>query len=195
MLPPVSWAVLPLVAYLLGSVCFGLVYARMHAVDLRSVGSGNVGATNVGRAFGRGAAWGVMALDLLKGLAPVAFARALGAPAWAVVATGVAAVIGHVLPIWFGFRGGKGAATAAGVLLAAAPVAGLVACASFAVLKAATRRASVGSLGGAAGGLVAAALVHGRSPELVLAAALFLIVVAFHRENIVRLARGEEPPA
>jgi acyl phosphate:glycerol-3-phosphate acyltransferase len=189
------WAALVLGAYLLGSVCFGLVYARMHEVDLRGIGSGNVGATNVGRTFGRGAAWFVMGLDLAKGLGPILIGRSVGAPPEVLVATGVASVVGHVFPIWFGFRGGKGAATAAGVLLGAAPAAGLAACLTFMVLKRLSHRASVGSLGGAAAGLVAAGARYGESPELLLAAALFVLVTLCHHENIRRLVRGEEPTA
>ncbi len=192
---PMIWAALVLGAYLLGSVCFGLVYARMHEVDLRAVGSGNVGATNVGRALGRNAAWIVLGLDLAKGLAPVLVAGALEASPLVIGATGVAAVLGHVFPIWFGFRGGKGAATAAGVLLGAVPWAGLAACVTFALLKKLSRRASVGSLGGAGAGLVATGVLYGTSPELLLAGALFILVTLCHWENIRRLARGEEPPA
>lgn len=195
MLRAMFWAALVLGAYLLGSACFGLIFARMHAVDLRAVGSGNVGATNVGRALGRNAAFLVLTLDLAKGLVPVLVARGLDAPPLAIGATGLAAVLGHVFPVWFGFRGGKGAATAAGVLLGAVPWAGLAASCAFVVSKALSHRASVGSLVGAAVGLVTTGALLGASPELALAGALFVIVTLCHRENIRRLARGEEPSA
>jgi glycerol-3-phosphate acyltransferase PlsY len=188
-------AALTVCAYLLGSVCFGLIVARRREVDLRAVGSGNVGATNVGRALGRRMGLLVLALDLAKGAVPMLVARALSLPPRDWVAAGVAAVLGHVFPIWFRFRGGKGAATAAGVMLAAVPIPGALSLASFVVLKLATRRASVGSLGGAAIGLASTYGLHGLGPELILGAALFVIVLARHADNVRRIARGEEPPA
>jgi glycerol-3-phosphate acyltransferase PlsY len=181
-------------AYLLGSVCFGPIVARRREVDLREVGSGNVGATNVGRALGRRMGLLVLVLDLTKGVVPMVVARRLAVPPEVWVATGVAAVLGHVFPIWFRFRGGKGAATAAGVMLGAMPIPGALALSSFALLKLATRRASVGSIGGAAIGLASTYALHGLGPELILAAALFFIVLVRHVENLRRIVRGEEPP-
>jgi glycerol-3-phosphate acyltransferase PlsY len=188
-------AALIVCAYLFGSVCFGLIVARRKKVDLREVGSGNVGATNVGRALGKRVGAVVLGLDLLKGVVPVVAARFLGLPAPYWVAAGIAVVLGHVFPIWFGFRGGKGAATAAGVMLAAMPIPGALALSSFVLLVLATRRASVGSLGGAVIGLASTYAFHGLGPELLLAAALFVIVLARHADNVRRLARGEEPPS
>ena len=184
-------------SYLLGSVCFGLVEARRRGFDLRTTGSGNVGATNVGRAFGKGVGRRVLLLDALKGLAPAGAAHALLGPAdpWT-AATGFAAVFGHCYPLWFRFRGGKGAATAAGVPLGVVPAAGGAAALTFVVLKKATRRASVGSLAGAAVGLGVTFAWTGSPTHAAtaMAAAIFALVVWRHRANVVRLMRGEEPP-
>lgn len=188
-------ALLPASGYLLGSISAGLQLARRRGVDLRQVGSGNVGATNVGRAMGKRAYYVVLGLDGLKGLVPTLAARlALGAEDPIVAATGMATALGHCYPIWHGFRGGKGAATAAGALLATTPWAGLVAAGTFYVLKKTSRRASVGSLGGAVTGTATAWLVAGPGWRSALAVGLLGLVVVRHRANIVRLLRGEEPP-
>jgi glycerol-3-phosphate acyltransferase PlsY len=183
-------------AYLLGSICFGIVWARRAGIDLRSIGSGNVGATNVERALGRSAGRWVMALDAAKGAVPVLAGRALegGVGAYA-AAAGVAAVVGHVFPIYFAFRGGKGAATAAGVLAAAAPAIGLLALASFVVGRVASKRASVGSLLGVGAALVAVLILEWNTPTMWMALGCAFVVVLRHADNIARLRRGEEPPA
>jgi glycerol-3-phosphate acyltransferase PlsY len=185
-----------LLAYLLGSISFGLVVARRAGVDLRTAGSGNVGATNVRRAVGRGAGRLVLVLDALKGLAPVAVARTLSSPDHPAPAlVGVAAALGHCFPIWHGFRGGKAAATALGVLLAAHPLSGLVALVAYGALSRGVRRASVGSLGGAlAGAAVICLSLPLSDPRVPMALALVLLVFWRHLPNIHRLLRGEEPP-
>lgn len=186
---------LTLAAYLVGSISFGLLLAGKEGVDLRSIGSGNIGATNVGRALGKSKGRQVMLLDTLKGLIPVALARwALDLPWPWVTAVGIAAVLGHVLPIWHGFRGGKGAATAGGVLLAALPPIGAATLITFVVVKRLSRRASVASLGAST---TAAILVLGfdrRQWPIVLVLGLWVIVVVRHSANIARLLRGAEPP-
>lgn len=184
-------------AYLLGSVSAGLLLARRRGIDLRSVGSGNVGATNVGRALGKGAGRRVLALDAAKGGLAAATARlCLGADDPWTAAAGTAAVVGHCFPIWHGFRGGKGAATAAGVLLVLSPPAGLAAVGAYVGLKTLSRRASVGSLGGALVGAGVTLGLHGPgSPRTWMAAAVLAVVVLRHRENLERLWRGEEPPS
>lgn len=186
-------AALVVAAYLLGSVCFGVVFARRAGIDLREVGSGNVGATNAGRALGAWTGRAVMALDLLKGLAAMLVASALDVGPAALVAVGVAAVLGHVFPVYFGFRGGKGAATSAGVLLGMDPLLGAAALVAFALLKKLSRRASVASLGASFVALTVALARDLCSAESALAGALASIVVLTHRDNIGRLLRGEEP--
>lgn len=188
-------ALLTLAAYLAGSISFGLLLAKREGIDLRSIGSGNIGATNVGRALGHSRGRQVMLLDMLKGFVPVALARwvlDLGWP-W-VTAVGIAAVAGHVLPIWHGFRGGKGAATAGGVLLAALPPIGGATLLTFVVVRKLSRRASVASLSAATLAVILTLAFDGRQWPVQLALALWFIVVARHAGNISRLLRGEEPP-
>ncbi len=187
---------LTLAAYLVGSISFGLVLASRHDIDLRSIGSGNIGATNVGRALGKGTGRKVMLLDLLKGFVPVALAVWVFDLPWDwTTAVGIAAVLGHVFPIWHGFRGGKGAATAAGVLLAALPPIGGATLVTFVVVKKLSRRASVASLSAATLATALAMGFDGRQWPILLTLGLWFIVVVRHAENIARLSRGEEPPA
>lgn len=182
--------------YLLGSVSFGLLAARRRGVDLRAVGSGNVGATNVRRALGAPTGRAVLLLDAAKGAVPSLAARTLlGADHPWTAASGVAAVLGHCYPVWHGFSGGKGAATAAGVMLALSPPAGLAAAGTYVALKKATRRASVGSLGGALVGAATAWAVHGPTPRAWMATTILGVVTLRHHDNIARLLRGEEPPS
>src|ERR1700704_4665323 len=112
-----------LIGYLLGSVPFAYVLARRRGIDLRHAGSGNLGATNVLRTVGVGAAVIVMLLDVLKGSAAVLAAQAITTGAAAPVAAGLASILGHIYPVWLRFRGGKGVATAAGAFALLAPVA------------------------------------------------------------------------
>jgi len=181
-------------AYALGSISFGLLAARRAGADLRGEGSGNVGATNVGRVLGKKTGRAVLALDAAKGAAPALVARALLGPddPWT-AATGVAAVVGHCYPVWHRLRGGKGAATAAGVMLALVPPAGAVALVSYVALKKASGRASVGSLGGALAGAAVSHALLGVSPRSAMTAAILGVVVWRHRDNIGRLLRGTEP--
>lgn len=182
-------------SYLIGSVSFGLLLASREGIDLRSIGSGNIGATNVGRALGEGAGRTVMLLDMLKGFAPVALARwAFDLPWPWITVVGIASVLGHCFPIWHGFRGGKGSATAGGVMLAALPPIGAAALALFALVKKASRRASVASLSAATFSAAAAIVFDGRQWPVRLAVGLWIIVVARHQDNIGRLLQGREPP-
>jgi len=187
-------AALTVAAYLIGSISFGLLEASEQGVDLRSVGSGNVGATNVGRALGKRSGRKVMLLDMLKGFVPVALARWVFDLSWPwITAVGMAAVLGHVFPIWHSFRGGKGAATAGGVLLAALPPIGAATLLSFVIVKKLSRRASVASLCAATLGAALTMAFDGRQWPIQLAVGLWIIVALRHSENIVRLLRGEEP--
>lgn len=197
MLPPWIGPALAITAYLVGSISFALIVARRKGVDLYDEGSGNPGATNVGRVIGKREGRIVLLLDALKGALPYGVARlALGAEdVWTSIA-GVAAVVGHCLPVWHRFRGGKGAATAAGVMLVAQPIAGLGAIVTYLALKRATRRASVGSLAGAVvGAAIAVALEGPRSPVGAMTIAIAVVVWLRHADNLARLARGEEPPS
>ncbi len=184
---------LALSAYLLGSISFALIAAKRAGVDLRSEGSGNPGATNVGRVLGKRTGRVVLVLDLVKGALPAGLATGLLGPddPWT-AATGAAAVAGHCFPIWHALRGGKGAATAAGVLLVLVPVAGLAAAATYLVAKRAAKRASVGSLLGAlVGGGTTVLTTLG--PRAWMAGVIVALVFARHADNLVRIARGTEP--
>jgi glycerol-3-phosphate acyltransferase PlsY len=189
-------AALVVLAYLVGSISFGLIVAARRGIDLRSVGSGNTGATNVGRALGKREGRLVLVLDAAKGLLPTlagALTRGVDDPWTAGVA--LAAVAGHCWPVWHGFRGGKGAATAAGAMLVLCWPAGLGAIATYLGAKRASRKVSVGSLAGAAVGALLAGLVAGTTAPFGGALGIAALVWARHADNIARLARGEEPDA
>ncbi|HET6437896.1 MAG TPA: glycerol-3-phosphate 1-O-acyltransferase PlsY [Anaeromyxobacter sp.] len=181
-----------------GSVPYGLVLTRLWAgVDVRRVGSGNIGATNAARAGGKALGVAVLALDALKAVLPILLARALltgeAEVELLVTAVGVAAFLGHVFPVWLAFRGGKGVATGLGVFLVLAPVAALLGAAAFAVVYASSRISSLGSLAGTVACCGSAFLVcGGKSPVPWAGLLIALVVVLRHRENIVRLYRGEE---
>jgi glycerol-3-phosphate acyltransferase PlsY len=178
--------------YLAGSVPFAFLLARRRGVDLRRVGSGNVGAANVLRSTGPGHALAAFGLDAVKGAVAVLVAERLtGGPATP-VAAGMASIIGHVYPVWLGFRGGKGVATAAGVFGVLAPVAVAAAGIVFVVVIWATRYISVGSMA-AAVTLAVVAIVHDGPSAVSLGAIMTaLIVVERHRPNVGRLAAGTE---
>ena len=191
---------LTLTAYLLGSISFALLIAKSKGIDLREEGSGNLGATNAGRALGKGLGRVVLILDMAKGALPVIAAGLLLPPEEApwVGAVGFAAVLGHCFPIWHGLRGGKGAATGMGAIAAAVPWAGLAAALTYLLLKKLSRRASVGSLGGAAVGAGVSFALVGRGPDWplsVMALSVALLITLRHYENIGRLIRGTEPPS
>lgn len=178
--------------YLAGSIPFAYLLTRRRGIDLRRVGSGNVGATNVLRATGVRMAVLAMCLDALKGsLAVFVALRATSGPATP-VAAGIASVIGHIYPVWLGFRGGKGVATAAGVFGVLAPAALAIAGVVFIVAIWATRYVSVGSLAGAV--TLAIAAVASDVPATVSTGAILaaLIIVHRHRANLSRLLAGTE---
>jgi glycerol-3-phosphate acyltransferase PlsY len=182
------------VAYLLGSVSFAvLLVRRTTGKDIRSEGSGNAGATNVLRAHGKALGMAVAALDVGKGAVAVGIVRLATADPRYAAAAAFAAVLGHVFPVFYGFRGGKGVATAFGAFLVLAPLAALVCAGIFLAVVAATRYVSVGSM--VAMVLlppVAGSLFHAGTPVVAAAAATAVLVVLKHRENLKRLARGTE---
>jgi glycerol-3-phosphate acyltransferase PlsY len=201
-----AWDIpLILCAYLLGSVPFAYLIAKaVRGIDIREVGSGNVGATNVGRALGR--KWGILvfALDVLKGFLPTLAALLLhgcriGEPELplGVALAGFAAVAGHNWPVFLKFKGGKGMATSCGVFLAVFPLGLLIAVGVWAAVVALTRYVSVGSMVAAAT-LLACALLLGRDPFgagkflTALAAVAAVLSIVRHRANIGRLVQGTE---
>jgi glycerol-3-phosphate acyltransferase PlsY len=181
-------------AYILGSIPFSFVVARAFGVeDVRQVGSGNVGATNVLRSAGKAAGGLALLLDAAKGAAATALAAWLvpDPPVVAAIAA-LAAVVGHMHPPWLGFRGGKGVATGLGAFAVILPAAALGAAVLFLITAAATRYVSLGSIVGAAG-LAALAFVFGGSVSVAWVATLTTaLVVLRHRSNIERLWRGSE---
>jgi glycerol-3-phosphate acyltransferase PlsY len=184
-----------LVGYLLGSIPFGLLLTRALGIDIRSIGSGNIGATNVLRTGNRPLAAATLILDALKGTAAVLIVRYwLGSENAAMIA-GLAAFAGHIFPIWLGFKGGKGVATYIGVLLALNWIVGLIFCAVWLVIALARRFSSLASITGAATAPIFAYVVPGTG-DLTLPAAcglMSVILMLTHWQNIMRLWKNTEP--
>ena len=189
--PPAALFLTAVLAYLLGSIPFGVVLTRaMGLGNLREIGSGNIGATNVLRTGNKGAALATLVLDGAKGTAAVLIARAALAEDAAQVA-GLFAFLGHLFPFWLKFRGGKGVATFLGILLALAWPVGLAACATWLVVAVVSRYSSLSAL-------VAAALSPlwawglGRTETVALITLLAAMIFLRHHENIARLSAGTE---
>jgi glycerol-3-phosphate acyltransferase PlsY len=181
-----------ILGYLLGSVPYGLVLTRAAGLgDIRTIGSGNIGATNVLRTGNKPLAAATLALDVLKGAAALLLARWIWGEEAGLVA-GVAAMAGHVFPVWLGFKGGKGVATGAGVMLAATPWLGLVTVGAWLAVFAATRISSASALVACALAPVLA-LLFGDLRLALFAAGLAALIVWRHRPNIQRLLAGTEP--
>ena len=180
-------------AYLCGSIPTGVLLSRRRGVDPRDIGSGNIGATNVARAAGPTTGLLTLAGDVAKGLAPVLVAGALGRSETVIVLVGLAALVGHVYSCFLGFEGGKGVATALGVLLGLAPVCATLLVGVFVLTIALGRYVSLASLFAAA--LMAPLLlVLGYPAATVLVGLVMSALVAFrHRDNVRRLRFGTEP--
>lgn len=189
MLLPVILAV----AYVLGSIPFAyLIVRRLHGVDLREIGSGNLGAANALRTAGAATGTATMMLDATKGIAAVVLAQRVTSNDGVAAAAGVAAVVGHIFPVWLGFRGGKGVATACGAFSILAPAATMVVAGMFAITVWLTGYVSLGSL---VGSLAIAPITYamGGAPAVVFAAAISAtIIIARHRPNLLRLLTGTE---
>jgi acyl phosphate:glycerol-3-phosphate acyltransferase len=182
-----------LFGYLLGSVPFAYLLTRRHSgLDLRRAGSGNVGAANVLRTAGVRMGLGAMALDVAKGAATVLLAQGLGAGPGASAAAGLAAITGHVYPIWLGFRGGKGVATTCGVFAILAPLATAIAGAVFVAAVWWSRYISVGSVTGSVMLAPLAYVTHAPQDVVIAAAVAAAIIVERHRGNVSRLVAGVE---
>lgn len=187
--------VLPaLLGYAIGSIPFSFLVARLFGVkDVRTVGSGNVGATNVMRSAGKLPGLVALVLDGSKGAASVLLARSLSHSEAEACLAGLFAVIGHLFPAWLGFRGGKGVATGAGLFVPLAPAALGISIGVFVATLAAFRFVSLASMA-ASLGLPLAAWLLGADPSVTLTALIAAsMVIARHHSNIGRLWRGEEP--
>lgn len=189
----VSDLALTLLAYLIGSVPTGVVVGRLAGVDVRTVGSGNIGATNVTRAAGNLAGLLTLIADVCKGAAAVVLARAFGTSPMVVPAAVLVAPLGHTFSVFLRFSGGKGVATGLGSCLALAPLATIPPVLIFAATFAATRIVSVASLAGA-WTIPISVLLTGTGPPSVVAVTLLAIVITLrHRDNIRRLRARVEP--
>jgi len=185
-------AAVMLAAYLLGSVPFSYLVARRRGVDVRTVGSGNVGATNVMRSVGRSAGLLAFALDFAKGAAASLLGQAVEPQSPLPALCAAMAVLGHMYPVWLRFRGGKGVATGAGAFLPLVPAATLAALLTFAVVLAASRYVSLASIAGTLA-LAVAAFLLGAPTAVVRSAAGMAVLIAWkHRANLQRVARGTE---
>lgn len=205
-----------LAGYLTGSIPFGLLAGRLKGIDIRQHGSGNIGATNVGRVLGRRYGTTVFGLDLLKGLVPVALAGHLlhrsaggewasGAVLWLWLAVAAACILGHMFPVYLNFKGGKGVATSLGVILGMYPFftwPGLAAFALWVILTKATGYVSVGSVVAAgAFPIIFAVFVASHAfgpggnlwPLQLFTIVIGLLVIYRHRSNLRRLVQGTEP--
>ena len=180
-------------AYLCGSVPVGFLLACAEGVDIRHRGSGNIGATNVARIVG----WrhGVLTLlgDTAKGLIPVVLARYFGLEIGQVVWVGLAAFLGHLYPVFLGFKGGKGVATALGVLAAVAPQATLLLAVVFGIIAGTSRAVSLASIIAAGLAPLVLWLLSYPGPAVGLGLVLALLITIRHRDNIQRLVTGAEP--
>lgn len=192
--------IIVIIAYLLGSIPFGyLIVRKKIGADVRETGSGGTGATNVSRRAGKAAGVLTLLLDAAKGSVAVLVAKMVAGDEWTMAAAAIAALVGHIFPVWLGFRGGKGVATGVGIFLVLAPIALLCAGVIFVAIVALTRYVSLGSI-------VAAVLipvfvwlqsvfvspVFDLRPLLIAAVAGAALIVFAHRANIQRLASGTE---
>ncbi len=178
--------------YLFGSVPFGLIFAQiLGAGDVRKIGSGSIGATNVLRTGNYAAAGLTLLFDAAKGAAAVLIARHYFGDDAALFAA-LGAFLGHLFPVWLGFKGGKGVAVSLGILLSVYWPVGLLAFATWLAMLAALRISSLSALVAAVFAPIYMALL-GRPHETALTAALAVLVLVIHHENIRRLLRGEEP--
>jgi len=187
-----SWALVPAAAYLLGSIPFSYLVARRAGVDVRKVGSGNVGATNVMRSAGRVAGVVAFLLDASKGAVAALLAQRLDPGGALPPLAAACAVLGHMFPIWLGFTGGKGVATGAGAFLPLTPLATGVALVVFALTLAFGRYVSLASLAAAVSLAAAAFLTGAPRPVAWTAAVVTAVIIWKHRTNLRRIRAGTE---
>jgi len=191
-----AWTLAPVLValalgYLLGSIPFGLVLTRAAGLgDIRAIGSGNIGATNVLRTGNKKLAAAVLVLDALKGFAPVMIAAIYGP--FAAVAAALGAVLGHLFPVWLGFKGGKGVATTIGVMWGLSWPVGAITCAAWLIVAVLFRYSSLAALLGIVAGAASAWYFDIRPVALGITALVPLVWIR-HHQNIGRLLSGTEP--
>jgi glycerol-3-phosphate acyltransferase PlsY len=198
-MPP--WLLIPATSYLLGSIPSGYLLVRFfRKQDIRATGSGNIGATNVARSGGKALGILTLLLDVLKGYLAVLLAmhfapNTLHGPSNLAIAAAVIACLGHVFPIWLGFKGGKGIATALGVFLALVWPVAVASLVLFIIIVAITRIVSLGSVLAAASiPVLAILLIPARTPQLLIGLSIIaLLSIVKHHANIARLFQGKEP--
>ena len=182
-----------IIGYLLGSINASIIFSKLKGDDIRRHGSGNAGATNTLRTYGKGVAAGVTLFDVLKGIAAVLVARYILKDDMAVLLSGLGAVLGHNFPLYFGFKGGKGILTSFAVILMISPYAALCALAVAIIIMATTRYVSLGSVIAAVVVPVASLFFNkGDVPTIILMTVLGLLAIFRHRGNIKRLLNGTE---
>ncbi|HEX5601527.1 MAG TPA: glycerol-3-phosphate 1-O-acyltransferase PlsY [Pyrinomonadaceae bacterium] len=185
--------ILVVVAYLLGSIPFGYLIVRgKSGADIRETGSGGTGATNVSRRAGKAAGVLTLLLDAAKGCVAVLIAKSFGGDDWVIAAAAIATLVGHIFPVWLGFRGGKGVATGVGIFLMLAPIALLCAGVVFVAIVLLTRFVSLGSITAAILIPVLVWVLSDSRPVLIAAVVGAALIVFAHRGNIQRLASGTE---
>ncbi len=182
-----------LLSYVLGSVIFGEIIARIKGVNLREVGSGNVGATNVSRALGKKYGVLVFLLDMVKGFIPTSIAvKLFGVSSIWTTLTGIGAVLGHMYPVFFGFKGGKGVATAFGILLSVSPKVALLSFLVWLMVVFLTRYVSLGSIAASISAVFFLAVSSMPSNVCFMAFVITFLILYRHRDNILRLLSGTE---
>jgi len=201
----VSLATIIIVSYLLGSIPFGYIAGRIAGIDIRTAGSGNVGATNVVRILGKRYGYPVFALDVLKGFGAVKISMVMSgqhlewnSPEISGMVGAIFSVLGHVFPPWLKFKGGKGVATAAGALLALMPIATLIGVAVWIIVFWLTRYVSLASVVATAALPIVILVIgspDGHSGRLLVYSSVCVaaLVIWRHRSNLSRLLRGTEP--
>jgi glycerol-3-phosphate acyltransferase PlsY len=182
-----------IVSYLIGSIPTGVILGSLAGIDVRSAGSGNIGATNVARVLGKGKGGLTLVADAAKGFLPVFIALQLGFDQAAAAWVAAAAFLGHLYPIYLKFRGGKGVATALGALLVLAPLATLILMVVFGVVVLTSRIVSLGSIAAAAAAPIILWLLSYALPLIGLGAFLGAMVILRHHANIQRLLARAEP--
>jgi acyl phosphate:glycerol-3-phosphate acyltransferase len=197
--PVLTYIVTALVAYLLGSIPTGFLVAKARGVDIRTVGSGNIGATNAFRVLGKGFGIFVLLMDALKGWVAVEVGAHVMAkllpgpdPEYLAITAGIAAILGHNFTCWLHFKGGKGIATSAGVLIALVPLALVIILSIFIIFFVTTRYVSVGSIAAAFALPFATWFTQHDIGLTVVMTAIGALAILKHRKNIQRLLNGTE---